>query len=209
MTWLLPIAWVLPMLDPCCKSQYYGGRMELVEMQKHEADVTYDSIDMIFETIFYVPVLCFMNGFSLILLYYQWLKLVRKKKAGNKSNSTGPLPNISVVSSLCVDREMSIYLPHLEGFESDERQERLIERLDLELSFCMISIIDQQIDFCAVLFYSLYWASYSGYVGVGATLFFEVYNYFFEIGTILSPYVLLAFCANLRKEFKEKIKCYP
>lgn len=36
------------------------------------------------------------------------------------------------------------------------------ERLDLELSFCMISIIDQQIDFFAVMFYTLYWASYSG-----------------------------------------------
>ncbi|KAL6738867.1 hypothetical protein Aduo_012365 [Ancylostoma duodenale] len=40
LTWLIPLAWVLPMLDPCCRSQYYGGRIELVEMQRHEMSLS-------------------------------------------------------------------------------------------------------------------------------------------------------------------------
>lgn len=34
-----------------------------------------------------------------------------------------------------------------------------LERLEIELTFAMISIFDQQIDFIVILSYTLYWAS--------------------------------------------------
>ncbi|VDO79599.1 unnamed protein product [Heligmosomoides polygyrus] len=89
LSWLVPLVWVLPMLDPCCRSQYYGGRIELVEMKDPElglrtvlplaADSTYDAIDMVFETLFYVPVLCMLNTFTAVMLYSQWNALLTKR----------------------------------------------------------------------------------------------------------------------------------
>lgn len=46
----------------------------------------------------------------------------------------------------------------------------------------------------------------SDYIDVDATKFLEVYSYFFEIGNIITPYVLLCFFPDLRKEFFRRIK---
>uniref|UniRef100_A0A1I7X7H8 7TM_GPCR_Srx domain-containing protein n=1 Tax=Heterorhabditis bacteriophora TaxID=37862 RepID=A0A1I7X7H8_HETBA len=207
LTWLVPLAWVLPMLDKCCKSQYYGGRIELVEMQLHDTDSTYDAIDMVFETLFYVPVLCILNGFSIVMLYSQWNTLQRKRQESKlKKDIQLQLPTICDVHMLCLDRESAHIFPRTHSVDKDFYENRMLHRLELELSFSMISVIDQQIDFCAVLFYSLYWASYSRYISVEDTPFLEVYSYFFEFGTILTPYILLFFCSDLRKEFFHRLK---
>ncbi|VDM79849.1 unnamed protein product [Strongylus vulgaris] len=91
------------MLDSCCRSQYYDGRIELVGMERHEfsyipfrlgifskekiffdcsflqADSVYDAIDMVFETLFYIPVLCMLNGFTMIMLYTQWNTIKKRQ----------------------------------------------------------------------------------------------------------------------------------
>ncbi|VDO42992.1 unnamed protein product [Haemonchus placei] len=74
LTWVVPVVWVLPMFDSCCRSHYYKESLEL-------AGSTYDAIDMIFETLFYVPVLCMLNGFSIIVLYNRWKTLHKKRLA--------------------------------------------------------------------------------------------------------------------------------
>ncbi|KAK5971340.1 hypothetical protein GCK32_011112 [Trichostrongylus colubriformis] len=44
------------------------------------------------------------------------------------------------------------------------------------------------------------------YVDVNDTLFYELYSYFFELGNIISPYILLCFFPNLRREFGRRLK---
>ncbi|KAL6738866.1 hypothetical protein Aduo_012364 [Ancylostoma duodenale] len=154
-----------------------------------QADSTYDAIDMLFETLFYAPVLCMLNGFTTIMLY-----------------SEVHLPTVSEIFSVCIEPEVGGYIPPSLMRYKERQERRMLHRLELELSFAMIAIIDQQIDFFAVLFYTLYWASYSHYIDVDATKFLEVYSYFFEIGNIITPYVLLCFFPDLRKEFFRRIK---
>ncbi|XGW29841.1 hypothetical protein V3C99_009131, partial [Haemonchus contortus] len=206
LTWVVPVVWVLPMFDSCCRSHYYKESLELVEME--HAGSTYDAIDMIFETLFYVPVLCMLNGFSIIVLYSRWKTLHKKRLAVilGVSSTEPQLPTIASMSVLCVNNSGTDHFPYLTDRRTENREEQMLDRLEMELSFAMIAIIDGQIDFFCVLFYMLYWAGYSDYVDVDATLFYELYSYFFELGNIISPYILLAFFPRLRKEFCRRFK---
>ncbi|KAK6747080.1 hypothetical protein RB195_000364 [Necator americanus] len=169
------------------------------------ADSTYDAIDMLFETLFFVPVLCMLNGFTIVMLYNQW-NTVKKRQELKLRRGSGHLPTITELFSIYIDPEVDSTAPKSLSRLKDLQEKRMLHRLEMELSFAMIAIIDQQIDFFAVLFYTLYWASYSHYIDVNGTRFLEVYSYFFEIGNIITPYVLLCFCPDLRKEFFRRIK---
>ena len=47
---------------------------------------------------------------------------------------------------------------------------------------------------------------FSGFINVEGTGFVEAYSYFFEVGTIVGPYMLLIFCTALREEFFLRVK---
>ncbi|KAK6747081.1 hypothetical protein RB195_000364 [Necator americanus] len=124
------------------------------------ADSTYDAIDMLFETLFFVPVLCMLNGFTIVMLYNQW-NTVKKRQELKLRRGSGHLPTITELFSIYIDPEVDSTAPKSLSRLKDLQEKRMLHRLEMELSFAMIAIIDQQIDFFAVLFYTLYWASYS------------------------------------------------
>ncbi|CAJ0568653.1 unnamed protein product, partial [Mesorhabditis spiculigera] len=161
-TWIIPLAAILPMFSPCCGSYFYEGAIDSVEYRDVTVSAIFDSVDMIFETLVYAPVLCALNTFTLIMLYKQYNRIVRRHGKGKKSS---------------------------------------VERLEIELTFAMISIFDQQIDFFVILFYTLYWASEMNFAPVKQGPVLTVYSAIFEFGNLVNPYVYLISCPPLRKAF--------
>ncbi|CAJ0602468.1 unnamed protein product [Cylicocyclus nassatus] len=167
------------------------------------ADSIYDAIDMLFETLFYVPVLCMLNGFTMIMLYSQYNTI--KKRHDLKFNlEQYRLPTVEEVYIRCGGPGPVAFLSSKQ--EKEKREHRMLQRLDVELSFAMIAIIDQQIDFFAVLFYTLYWAGYSHFIDIDGTIFLESYSILFEFGNIISPYILLCFFPDIRREVFRHIR---
>ncbi|CAJ0580034.1 unnamed protein product, partial [Mesorhabditis spiculigera] len=201
-TWIIPLAAILPMFSPCCGSYFYEGAIDSVEYRDVTVSAIFDSVDMIFETLVYAPVLCALNTFTLIMLYKQYNRIVRRHGKGKKRKLV--LPTISNIEKLCEHETCDRVLKHGKYLPSAVLPSQVVgsvERLEIELTFAMISIFDQQIDFFVILFYTLYWASEMNFAPVKQGPVLTVYSAIFEFGNLVNPYVYLISCPPLRKAF--------
>ncbi|CAJ0936333.1 unnamed protein product, partial [Mesorhabditis belari] len=197
-TWVIPLSAVMPMFTECCGSYFIDGHIELLDYKDHNVGAIYDSIDMIFETIVYAPTLCALNTFTLVMMWKQYKRVLRR----SADHLQKKVPSIVTIEHLCIKSTANrVTNGHFHRQRREEKHSATLERLEIELTFAMVSILDQQIDFIVILSYTLYWASEMNFAPVQQDLALNAYYIAFEVGNLIMPYVYLIACAPLREAF--------
>ncbi|CAD5219704.1 unnamed protein product [Bursaphelenchus okinawaensis] len=183
--WVLPFLCVVPMFEQCCGSIFFENTMNPVFSSRAIEDV-YDTVDMLLESFFYVPIIFIFNCITTTVLQWRYRKF--------KNTGTGQL-------HLLMD-QVTINIPernsHVRSVAKTNvlRQRRVVDELNLSL----LNLIDQMVDAVGVVFYLLFWAGNNKWIDVDITLCMTLYDVTWEISTLNQPYIFLMMFPKIRRK---------
>uniref|UniRef100_A0A7E4W7B3 G_PROTEIN_RECEP_F1_2 domain-containing protein n=1 Tax=Panagrellus redivivus TaxID=6233 RepID=A0A7E4W7B3_PANRE len=188
--------------------------------KQSEVEDIYDSIDMVIETFFYIPIIFICNIISIFVLHYRYersekfeywqhVRRLRQQHSNDiwqtgiyKHKHHNGLPHLNELKvDWCSVGDAP--QPYLNNLTKQSKKDTILihRRIVAEFNMSLVTLVDQIFDAVGVLFYLLFWGALHNWISVDSETVLLLYDICWELGTTTQPFLLLLMCPQVRKAF--------